>query len=78
MENGGEKIDRLQEEVSGCIGPEWVTRKGASLVVQPGTAEEIAAILRLANRRGRRSAPGEGERAGGPARSRRRTGSFSG
>ena len=52
MENGGEKIDRLQEELSGCIGPEWVTRKGTSLIVQPRTAEEIAAILRLANREG--------------------------
>ena len=28
MENSGEKIDRLQEELSRRIGPEWVARKG--------------------------------------------------
>ena len=52
MANGGEKIDRLQEEFSGRIGPEWVARKGASLILEPRTAEEIAAILRAANRTG--------------------------
>ena len=52
MENGGEKIDRLQEELSGRIGPGWVIRKGASLIVEPRTAEEIAAVLRMANRTG--------------------------
>ena len=57
MAHGGEKIDRLQADLSGCIGPEWVTRKGTSLVVQPGTAEEIAAILRLANREGNAGPP---------------------
>ncbi len=52
MENCGEKIDRLQDEFSGRIGPEWVIRKGASLILQPRAAEEIAAILRVANREG--------------------------
>ena len=46
----GEKIDRLQEELSGLLGPEWVTRIGSSLNVKPRTAEEIAAILRVADR----------------------------
>jgi glycolate oxidase len=50
MANDGEKIGRLQEEFSGCIGPQWVTRKGTSLILKPRTAEEIAAILRAANR----------------------------
>jgi FAD/FMN-containing dehydrogenase len=50
MANGGEKIERLQEELSRCIGPEWVARKGASLILKPRTAEEVAAILQTANR----------------------------
>ncbi len=52
MANGAEKIDRLQEELSGRIGPEWVTRKGASLILKPRRAEEVAAILQAANRTG--------------------------
>ena len=52
MANNGEKIDRLQEELSGRIGPEWVARKGTSLILKPRTAEEIAAILQAANRTG--------------------------
>ena len=50
MAKGREKIDRLQEELSERIGPEWVTRKGASLILKPRTAEEVAAILKAANR----------------------------
>ncbi len=50
MAHGTEKIDRLQDEFSECIGPEWVARKGASLILEPRTGEEIAAILRAANR----------------------------
>jgi FAD/FMN-containing dehydrogenase len=50
MANDERKIDRLQEEISGRIGPEWVARKGASLILKPRTAEEIAAILQAANR----------------------------
>ncbi|MHB8770042.1 MAG: FAD-binding oxidoreductase [Syntrophales bacterium] len=44
------KIDRLHGELSELIGPEWVTRIGTSLIVKPRAAEEIAAILRVANR----------------------------
>ncbi len=43
-------IDRLREELSGLIEPEWVSRVGTSVIVKPRTAEEIAAVLRLANR----------------------------
>jgi glycolate oxidase len=48
--SGVEKIDRLQEELSGRIGPEWVSRQDASLILKPRTAEEVAAILQAANR----------------------------
>ena len=50
MGNGAEKIDRLQEEFSERIGPEWVSRKDTSLILKPRTEEEIAAILQAANR----------------------------
>jgi glycolate oxidase len=50
MGNEAEKSDRLQEEFSKCIGPEWVSRQDDSLILKPRTAEEIAAILRTANR----------------------------
>lgn len=50
MGNDGEKIDRLWEEFSGRIGPQWVTRKDTSLILKPRTAEEVAAILQAANR----------------------------
>ena len=50
MENGTEKIDRLQEELSKCIGPEWVSRQDTSLILKPRTEKEVAAILQTANR----------------------------
>jgi len=50
MGSGTEKIDRLQKEFSECIGPEWVSRKGPSLILKPRTAEEVSAILKAANR----------------------------
>ncbi len=46
------KVGRLQEELSGIVGAEWVSRKETSLIVKPGTAEEVAGILRVANREG--------------------------
>ena len=52
MKNFVEKINRLQEELAGIVGAGWVSRKEASLVVQPRTAEEIASILRKANQTG--------------------------
>jgi glycolate oxidase len=50
MGSGAEKIDRLHEEFSKLIGPEWVSRQDASLILKPRTAEEVAAILKTANR----------------------------
>ena len=50
MVHGEKKIDRLQEELSERIGPEWVTRKGASLILKPRTGEEVTAVLQAANR----------------------------
>ncbi len=52
MKDSAEKIDLLEKELAGTIGAEWVSRKGASLIVQPRTAEEIADILQRANRSG--------------------------
>ena len=52
MKDAEEKIQKLQEELSGVVGGEWVSRKGPSLIVQPGTAEEVSAILRKANQTG--------------------------
>ena len=50
MGNSAEKIDRLQEEISKKIGPKWVSRQDASLILKPRTTEEVAAILKTANR----------------------------
>jgi len=47
---GAAKIGRLQAELSTRIGEAWVSRQGASLLVNPGTAEEVACVLRAANR----------------------------
>ena len=52
MQNDAEKINRLQEELSKSIGPEWVLRKGQSLILKPRTPEEVASILLAANRDG--------------------------
>jgi glycolate oxidase len=52
MNDAAEKIQKLQEALSGVVGGEWVSRKGPSLIVQPGTAEEVGAILRMANQTG--------------------------
>ena len=76
MKVATEKIQRLEEELAGVLGTEWISRKDNSLVVQPRTVEEVAAILRKANREGCRSGRRGEERAGGPARRRRRAGSF--
>lgn len=48
--DGAAKLDRLEKEFSERIGPEWVSRQEASLILKPRTAEEIAAILQAANR----------------------------
>lgn len=50
MGNSAEKIDRLHEELSECIGPKWVSRHDTSLILKPRTTEEVAAILKTANR----------------------------
>jgi glycolate oxidase len=50
MGNNTEKIDRLQEEFSKQIGSQWVSRQDASLTLKPRTTEEVAAILKTANR----------------------------
>jgi FAD/FMN-containing dehydrogenase len=77
MKVAPEKIQRLEEELAGVLGTEWISRKDNSLVVQPRTVEEVAAILRKANRQGVPVRPrGEGP-AGGRARSLRRVGFFS-
>ncbi len=47
-----EKIHQLEEELADLLGTEWVSRKDNSLVVQPRTVEEVAVILRKANREG--------------------------
>ena len=52
MKDAAAKIEKLQEELSGIVGGEWVSRKGPSLIVQPNTAEEVGAILRKANQTG--------------------------
>ena len=50
MGNSAEKIDRLQAEFSECIGAKWVSRHDTSLILKPRTTEEVAAILKTANR----------------------------
>jgi len=45
-------MDQLQAELISCIGPDWVVQQGSSLIVKPRTAEEIAAVLNVANRTG--------------------------
>jgi glycolate dehydrogenase FAD-linked subunit len=57
MKVAPEKIHQLEEELVGVVGTEWVSRKDNSLVVQPRTVEEVAAILRKANREGVRVRP---------------------
>lgn len=52
MKDAEEKIKKLQEELSEVVGGGWVSRNGLSLTVQPGTAEEVSAILRKANQTG--------------------------
>jgi glycolate dehydrogenase FAD-linked subunit len=52
MKEAPEKIQQLEEELAGVLGTEWISRKDNSLVVQPRTVEEVAAILRKANRKG--------------------------
>jgi glycolate oxidase len=49
MKDSADKINRLQEEMVGIVGPGWVSRKDTSLIVQPRTAEEVSSILRKAN-----------------------------
>ncbi len=49
MKESTEKINRLQGELAGIVGADWVSKRGTSLVVQPRTAEEIASVLRTAN-----------------------------
>jgi FAD/FMN-containing dehydrogenase len=43
-------LQTLQKQLSKIVGSEWVTREGTYLVVYPGTNDEIAQILKLANR----------------------------
>jgi glycolate oxidase len=50
MGKSEEKIDRLYDEFSNCIGAKWVSRRGPSLILKPRTAEEISTILKAANR----------------------------
>ena len=52
MKEAGEKIKKLEKELTGTLGAEWVLREGNSLVVRPRTAEEVAAILQKANKAG--------------------------
>jgi glycolate oxidase len=52
MREAAKNINQLEEEFAGILGAEWVSRKDNSLVVQPRTVEEVAAILRQANREG--------------------------
>ncbi|MFC1943563.1 FAD-binding oxidoreductase [Chloroflexota bacterium] len=43
-------INQLQAELVRQIGPDWIDLKGSSLIVQPQTTEEVAAVLHAANR----------------------------
>lgn len=52
MKEAEVKMNRLQEDLAGIVGAEWVSGKGDSLIVKPGTAEEVAAVLRMANQTG--------------------------
>ena len=52
MKAAAEKIHQLEEELVGVVGNEWVSRQDNSPIVQPRTVEEVAAILRKANRQG--------------------------
>ncbi len=52
MKDAAKKINQLQGELVMTVGAEWVSRKDNSLIAQPRTAEEVAHILRAANREG--------------------------
>jgi glycolate oxidase len=52
MKEGAAKIKKLEKELAGTLGPEWVSREGDSLVVRPRTAKEVATILQKANKTG--------------------------
>ncbi len=50
-------LQPLQKQLSNIVGSEWVTREGTYLVVRPGTNDEVAQILKLANRTNRPVVP---------------------
>ena len=52
MKQAAPKIKKLEKELTGILGAEWVSREGNSLVVRPRTAEEVATILKKANKAG--------------------------
>ena len=43
-------LQTLQKQLSKIVDSEWVNKEGTYVVVRPGTNDEVAQILKLANR----------------------------